>query len=194
MPPLMGGDPKIEVLQIIRHFCTLASYNINAQQNLKVFNQKIRKHFESFQTAIESSKPKFSKLKQPKAEESPNNGPASFFWSSTPARPASEEPSKKVENLYTITDLKNVVNSQKGKELEGYSPYSAFEQIAKQSQMNWKQHTTTLLHNVSQELTQLMSQISEEVFGRFAMLNAHVRYISTNLDSQSKPSKTTCKE
>lgn len=46
--PSSIDDEKIELLQSIRKFCTLVGSHIRADQNLKSFNHKIRKHFEVF--------------------------------------------------------------------------------------------------------------------------------------------------
>lgn len=108
---------------------------------------------------------------------------SSSFWKRS-SDPKSPPPSSKqdrggdVTNAFTILDLKTIVNSQKGKELDGHSPYSAFEYLVKRTQQDWKNHVISLVSNTSQELANLVIKLSEEVFGRFPNLRIQVRYLS----------------
>ncbi|KAJ3000968.1 hypothetical protein HDV02_000037 [Globomyces sp. JEL0801] len=182
LPPAVSGDGKIEILQTIRHFSTIVNYHINAQQNLKVFNQKIRRHYEVFRDAIISSKPKFI------CQSEKDSGTTSFWKkpdNSSPPRPSNNKStinaSPTRNNIksteFSLDDLRSIVNNQKGKELDGYSSYSAFEFMVKYSQQTWKSHATNLLVHVSKELQLLLNKLSEEVFGRFAVLKKQVKFL-----------------
>ncbi|KAJ3274056.1 hypothetical protein HDV01_003549 [Terramyces sp. JEL0728] len=174
LPPPIGEDGKIELLQTVRHFSTLVNYHINAQQNLKVFNQKIRRQFETFRDVILNGKPTLVVEKSP--QSSANGSPS--FWKRSDITPPSQKSSVSGRSFeITVDELRTIVNGQKGRELEGYSSYGAFEHMVKKFQHDWKQHATTLLINISSELSGLLTKLSEEVFGRFSNLKGQIRFI-----------------
>ncbi|KAJ3251282.1 hypothetical protein HK103_002552 [Boothiomyces macroporosus] len=165
LPPPIGEDGKIELLQTVRHFSTLVSYHINAQQNLK---------FETFRDLVMNGKPALVTDKSP--QSSTNGSPS--FWKRGDITPPSQKSSVSGRSFeVTIEDLRTIVNGQKGRELEGYSSYGAFEHMVKKFQQDWKQYATTLLINISSELSGLLTKLSEEVFGRFANLKGQIRFI-----------------
>jgi hypothetical protein len=175
LPPPPGADSKIELLQIIRHYSTLVSYHINAQQNLKVFNQKIKKHYESFKDAILASRPK---LVCSKSTSLPTSPITTSFWkrTSTPTdSPPKQSFSSNSPCSFTMEELKGIVSGQKGKELDGHAPYGAFEQLVKKSQTEWKSLVSILLGNVAAELDNLTGKLMQEVFDRFPNLRVHIR-------------------
>ena len=45
----------------------------------------------------------------------------------------------------TLDDVKRIVDSQKGRELQGYSPYGAFSFIVAQCQQEWDARATECL-------------------------------------------------
>ncbi|KAJ3353263.1 hypothetical protein HDU91_005915 [Kappamyces sp. JEL0680] len=175
MPPIPGGDGKIELLQTIRHFSTLVNYHINAQQNLKVFNQKIRRHYDSFKESVLQTRPKYIH----RDTAAPAAAPVSSggFWkrSDPPKVSPKSSPDNSSSQLLSLDDLKAIVNGQKGRELDGHSPYGAFEHLVKKSQTDWRAHALTLIANVSNELGNLLAKLCEEVFGRFPNLRVQVR-------------------
>lgn len=177
LPPSVSGDAKIELLQTIRHFATLINYHINALQNLKVFNQKIKKQFDQFKDTIHGTKPKFVQNK-PCQDTSPSASPSSLgsFWKRSEQPKESPVPkSNLLPNHYTLEDLKQIVNNQKGKELDGYSPYGAFEYLVKKSQLEWKSHIISLLNNICGELYALLTKVADDIFGRFPNLLGQIK-------------------
>ena len=171
IPPPIGGEGKIELLQTIRHFCTLVNYHIHSQQNLKSFHQKIRKHFEAFYEAIQCTRPE---LVQQKAK------PASTSLASTLLGFSKAEDPKKVKESglqYTLADLKQLVSQQRGRELDGMYSYGAVEALVTKCQDEWKTYSSQLLHHVSQELKNLLNGLGEDVFSRFENLHGQIRCV-----------------
>jgi hypothetical protein len=98
--------------------------------------------------------------------------------------PKESPTAKKNTSGYTINDLKQIVDSQKGKELDGYSPYGAFELLVRKSQNDWKQHVNTLLSNISNEILSLLHKLSNEIFGRFPNLNTQIKFCVDKLQGE----------
>jgi hypothetical protein len=166
LPPPIGKDYKIELLQTVRHFSTITNYHLQAQQNLKVFHQKVKKHYESLKENILSTRPTFSNedRKEP-----------SSFWKRS--NESVKPPKKDASNVYYLDDLRAITNNQKGKELDGYSPYGALEFVVKKSQQEWTVHVELCLQQVARELLHLSAKLSSEVFGRFPKLHSQIGMI-----------------
>jgi hypothetical protein len=163
LPPPIGKDYKIELLQTLRHFSTITKYHINSEQNLKVFNQKVKKHYEQFKENLLSTRPTFC------AEE--QKEPSSFWKkSSENVKPVKKDSS----NVLYLDDLKAISNNQKGRELDGYSPYGALEFIIRKSQQEWMHHIEICLQMVGKELLNLISKLTTEIFSRFPRLHSQV--------------------
>jgi hypothetical protein len=180
IPAPIGENSKLELLSALRHFATLVTYHINALQNLKVFNQKIRRHYEIFRDAVLATRPKFIHEKPSASLKDTVTSTASqFFWKKP------ETPSPKTAPLrdpstspltFSLSELRALVNFQKGRELEGYSPYGAFEHLVKKFQGDWRGYATTLITSVNAELANLTSKLTNEVFGRFSFLKGQVNF------------------
>ncbi|KAI8804707.1 P-loop containing nucleoside triphosphate hydrolase protein [Cladochytrium replicatum] len=60
LPPSVSPEnARIELLQMVRHFSTLVNQNISAQQDFKVFFQRVRAHFDEFMEAVSTTRPVF---------------------------------------------------------------------------------------------------------------------------------------
>jgi hypothetical protein len=93
----------------------------------------------------------------------PNSTSASLAPLGSPARPL------------TLSDVRKIIESQKGRELQGHSPYGAFTYIVSAFQEEWGQLAATLLMNVSNEVNHLIIKLVEDVFGRFVNLSGQVK-------------------
>ncbi|KAI9096930.1 P-loop containing nucleoside triphosphate hydrolase protein [Phlyctochytrium arcticum] len=60
LPPSLGDNSRIELLQMIRHFCTLVTYNVTAHQDFKQFYQLVRVHFDTFREGVANTRPLFA--------------------------------------------------------------------------------------------------------------------------------------
>jgi hypothetical protein len=103
---------------------------------------------------------------------------SSGFWFGSKGSNESPTPrAQTLPNTYSIDDLKQLVQSQKGKELDGHSPYSCFEHIVRKSQQDWKQFLQTLVTNVNNEISSLADKLGSEVFGRFPNLKTLIQVV-----------------
>jgi hypothetical protein len=174
----------------------MISYNVSAGQEFRTFYQKIRLHFENFKIQLNQSKPLFSMADV----EKNNNQKSSSLISSTlssvmPASWISDEQSKKTsssqssQQIYSpnekididihkpisLTALKKVIESQKGRELHGYSPYGAFSFIVHAFQEEWDDISLKLMKSVYLETQTLMEKVAHDVFGRFYILSSQTK-------------------
>ncbi|KAH6592521.1 hypothetical protein BASA61_004546 [Batrachochytrium salamandrivorans] len=262
IPPALGDNARIELLQMIRHYCTLVTLNINAQNDFKLFYQKVRGCFETLRDRIVATRPQFdlerkgysatsshssgngsgvhsgSDSNSPSQVIPPSTPPSSgrrdttaSSWSAAAAaassfslassismvipnrflstlgqnaqgsnspplvdplaskRTHSPRPAKSsawnasdaescqlnLRRPLTLGDLQRIVNAQKGRELNGYSPYGAFTFLVATCQGEWQKFAVECLTNVSQELGRLLFDLTEQVFGRFANLQSQLR-------------------
>ncbi|KAJ8322555.1 hypothetical protein O5D80_008660 [Batrachochytrium dendrobatidis] len=258
IPPALGENARIELFQMIRHYCTLVTFNINAQHDFKLFYQKVRKCFEGLRDQIVDTRPRFDlekkgysatvapgnftdsfkpdvndpplnvsniskqdtsspkkstpgasfslassfsmvipsmfvsnsnhtmssdsiKASTAKANDSGSNPYTQFHPPSLNSTPTSwntsvaEACKLNMRRALTLADLQRVVDAQKGRELQGYSPYGAFTFLIAACQEEWKRYAIECLTNVANELAQLLLDLTEQVFGRFANLQAQLR-------------------
>lgn len=189
LPALPGANLKIEILQAIRHFAVLVGYHVQAERNLKVFSQKIKRVYEGFRESVIQSRPGFAGNS---GGDKTTTAPASSaYWFSS--KSSNESPTPRVQtlpNTYSIDDLKQLVQSQKGKELDGHSPYSCFEHIIKKSQQDWKHLLQSLLSNINIEISSLAEKLGSEVFGRFPNLKTLIQVVIVNLTAEMQKKTT----
>ncbi|KAJ3113830.1 hypothetical protein HDU96_002872 [Phlyctochytrium bullatum] len=199
MPPPLGENPRIELLQMIRHFSTVLGYNLSAHQDFKGFYQRIRAHFETFRRALYSSRPVFaldrkhSSLSagapQPSSsltssvssaissvwntissdDKKRDSGKSPAVSSSTVGTKPSTAPHEDVQSIelnrpLTLSDVRRIIDSQKGRELQGYSPYGAFTFIVGGFQEEWNKYAVACLANVSHELHTVIQKLTDDVF------------------------------
>ncbi|KAI8912453.1 P-loop containing nucleoside triphosphate hydrolase protein [Gorgonomyces haynaldii] len=186
LPPPVNGDGKIELLQSIRQFSTLVNYHIHAQQNLKAFHQKIRRHFEIFRDTIVATRPRLISQKEEKSTTS-----ASSFITGTilGLGRSSEDIRKSVKkdnhpNAFSMADLQSMVSQQRGRELDGMYPYGALETLVTKFQEDWKAAAAHLVSQVSQELKNLITGLTEDVFVRFTQLQGLVRMVMNGFQAE----------
>ncbi|KAJ3034290.1 hypothetical protein HK097_004558 [Rhizophlyctis rosea] len=196
LPPALGDNARIELLGLVRHFCTLVNYSIQAQQDFRGFYQRVHRLFEEFRNNLAGSRPVFAIDKKPIPPSAPPTPsglisssississvlPSPFFSSSpaTPTKPTassdSDPPTINLKKPLTTNDVKKIIETQKGRELQGYSPYGAFTYVISQFQEEWEGHAVGLLQKVAEELGGLVGKLVEEVFGRFPNLSGQVR-------------------
>ncbi|KAJ3086674.1 hypothetical protein HK102_012735, partial [Quaeritorhiza haematococci] len=77
----------------------------------------------------------------------------------------------------STSDLLRIIESQKGRELQGMLPYGAFSFLISSFQRDWAKHAEACLVGISQELHVLLNKLTDEVFGRFSNLHSQVRLI-----------------
>ncbi|KAJ1570046.1 hypothetical protein HK096_004459, partial [Nowakowskiella sp. JEL0078] len=213
LPPQMSDNGRIELLQMIRGFCTLVNNNILAQQEFKTFYQKVRVHFETFKEQILNTRPVFvfDKTKIPGSlSHAAINGASSLMPSLPNLLPSflsglddskrkdslrGKSPEKNgvtyslqgqtltehgeildVKKPITMSDIRKVIDSQKGREMHGYSPYGAFAFIVTSFQQEWPKHSVQCLSSVSNELHLLIAKLTDECFGRFSNLQGQMRF------------------
>jgi GTP-binding protein EngB required for normal cell division len=172
IPPKLLGDPKWELLQSVREFTTLFKYHLNAGLGFKSFNQKIRRHFETYAEKMRETKPK---LIYSESKDYGNVGNFLFGKKGDDIANSSE---------FTISQVKAIVSSQKGRELDGMYSYNAFEAIVLKCQDSWKNLTIGLFQNISMELTTLVNGLCSDIFSRFLELNRQVRTTMNCLQSE----------
>ncbi|KAJ3017362.1 hypothetical protein HKX48_003571 [Thoreauomyces humboldtii] len=207
LPPSLGENSRIELLQMMRHFCTLVNYNITAHQDFKHFYQQIRKHFDAFREAVAASRPSFAmthqKGGQPVAPLSLSSSISSSIssvvgWGASAAGdmrrgtiPEMPKPGKAapppplpehseqpdVRKPLTVADVRRIIEAQKGRELQGYSAYDAFTYVVSVFQDDWAKHGQMCLAAVNHELHTLVGKLTEDVFGRFANMQGQVRFV-----------------
>ncbi|KAI8819361.1 P-loop containing nucleoside triphosphate hydrolase protein [Fimicolochytrium jonesii] len=204
LPPSLGENSRIELLQMVRHFCTLVNYNVTAHQDFKQFYQQIRKHFDVFREAVASTRPQFA-MSHGKGGVAPATAIASLSTSisssissvvgwgtgfdprraeipgnkqakkeSGPVPEATEVDSKKP---ITVHDVRRIIDAQKGRELQGYSAYDAFTYVVSMFQEEWAKDGQMCLAAVNHELHTLIGKLTDDVFGRFANLQGQVRFV-----------------
>lgn len=196
LAPALSDNPRIELLSLVRQFSTLIHQHITASHEYRIFYQKVRQHFEDFKVALGDTKPIFSMAD---IEKSPRSSllastlssvmPAGWVSNDDSARkPSPPTPTRiqgspvTIETLsldphkpMTCTDLRRIIDSQKGRELHGYSPYTAFSYLVSGYQEDWEKLSNKLMAAVSMELLNLMDQLNSEVFGRFFHLSSQVK-------------------
>ncbi|KAL2911200.1 hypothetical protein HK105_209351, partial [Polyrhizophydium stewartii] len=265
MPPAISQDSRIELLQMIRHFCALTTLSINAQSDFKTFYQRVRVHLEHFRERIAATRPKFALDKKglsatqppaghdgadasaagpaaarsqmlpqlprpsefgltglagaattslassismviprfggfgfsspspsPSASPSRPGSPADSASVPSPPRTAKPPPGQAGELLgrvdtrkpMTLGDLRRIIDSQKGRELQGYSPYSAFTFLVSACQEDWEKHAARCMAAVSKELAALVNELVDKVFGRFSNLQSQLRLFTQMFQAQ----------
>ncbi|KAJ3104555.1 hypothetical protein HDU97_009067 [Phlyctochytrium planicorne] len=207
MPPPLSDNSRIELLQMIRHFSTILNYNLSAHQDFKGFYQRIRSHFEQFRRAIYTTRPTFTlDRKHISTNQSVPSGSLtssvssaiSSVWStissddkkkdggkSAPSGPSKSQhipaqedgASTDLNRPMTLSDVRKIIEQQKGRELQGYSPYGAFTYIVSGFQDEWNKYAVACLSNISHELHTLIQKLTEDVFGRFVNLHGQVRFV-----------------
>ncbi|KAI8923099.1 P-loop containing nucleoside triphosphate hydrolase protein [Entophlyctis helioformis] len=212
IPAAPSENARIELLQMIRHYCALVTYNINAQHDFKLFYQKVRGHFEVWRDRVGSTRPTFdlerkgfnatavasvspssTQYSAPETKTSRSastSSSASAMASASAASPSSSWASRGSASLsngpielakldarkhLTLGDLRRIIDAQKGRELQGYSPYSAFTFLVSACQEDWNKHAAACMAAVSQELSILLTELTEKVFGRFANLQGKLK-------------------
>ncbi|KAJ3044369.1 hypothetical protein HDV00_002261 [Rhizophlyctis rosea] len=199
LPPALGENARIELMHMVRHFCTLVNYSIGAHQDFKYFYQKIHAHFEEFRANVAASRPVFAIDKKPPAPSTPSTPsgggglisssississvlPSPFFSSSSsstykPLPTTDTDSTTGVKKPLTTTDVRKIIETQKGRELQGYSPYGAFTFVISSFQEEWEKHAQGCLQAVSEELHALVAKLTDDVFGRFSNLQGQVRF------------------
>ncbi|KAJ3192762.1 hypothetical protein HK101_005998 [Irineochytrium annulatum] len=225
MPPPLGENSRIELLQMVRHFSTHLGYNLSAHQDFKAFYQRIRGHYESFRRALYATRPVFALDRKPtpatsslssamastSLTSSVSSAISSVLWSAsgmddskkkdaakhaagsgpngasvTSPTPVSKDAEITVDinRPLTLSDVRRIIDSQKGRELQGYSPYGAFTFIVSNFQEEWGKHAVACLSNVSQELHLLVQKLTDDVFGRFTNLHGQVRFVIQVVQSE----------
>ncbi|KAJ3159370.1 hypothetical protein HDU86_001688 [Geranomyces michiganensis] len=200
LPPSLGENSRIELLQMMRHFCTLVNYNITAHQDFKQFYQQIRKHFDTFREAVAASRPSFA-MTHPKGTQA-NAPPVSLSSSISssissvvgwgvgdgrrPDAAVAKQQAKQpipdaiepdIKKPLTVSDVRRIIDAQKGRELQGYSAYDAFTYVVSLFQDEWAKHGQMCLAAVNHELHTLVGKLTEDVFGRFANMQGQVRFV-----------------
>ncbi|TPX71072.1 hypothetical protein SpCBS45565_g01349 [Spizellomyces sp. 'palustris'] len=198
LPPSLGENSRIELLQMIRHFCTLINYNVTAHQDFKQFYQQIRVHFDVFREAVAATRPTFAmahKGGQPTAPPLSLSSSISSSISSVVGWGSSGDDARRkdipkhvkihsadtletdLKKPLTVVDVRRIIDAQKGRELQGYSAYDAFTYVVTAFQDEWAKHGQTCLAAVSHELHTLVGKLTEDVFGRFVNLQGQVRFV-----------------
>ncbi|KAJ3319684.1 hypothetical protein HDU76_000474 [Blyttiomyces sp. JEL0837] len=77
----------------------------------------------------------------------------------------------------TISDVRRVIEAQKGRELQGTLPYGAFTFLVAGFQEEWGRLVSVCLGNVANEVQALVTKLNDETFGRFVNLHGQVRFI-----------------
>jgi GTPase SAR1 family protein len=175
-PPVVSSNIQLELLQSIRHFSAVIGYHINAEQNLKVFVQKIRRHYEQFKCNILATKPMFIFPSELSLNEGSKQQPKSWFGSSSPSTTLNSPKLKQTPAAplkYTIADAESIIQSQRGKELDGY-PHSAITFLLKQSLAPWSHIQQELCQSVHADLNSLITKLSKDMFHRFPNLSKAV--------------------
>ncbi|KAJ3183982.1 hypothetical protein HDU85_001833 [Gaertneriomyces sp. JEL0708] len=195
LPPSVDENSRIELLHMIRHFCTLINYNVTAHQDFKQFYQLIRRHFDIFRESIAITRPTFAM--NMKGGQTPAHFTTSITssisssissvvgWGGSvasarqqPKPPSpSEEASIDTRRTFTVADVRKIIEAQKGRELQGYSAYDAFTYLVTVFQDDWARHGQTCLASVSHELNALVTKVTEEMFGRFVNMQGQVRFV-----------------
>ncbi|KAJ3297651.1 hypothetical protein HK104_000284 [Borealophlyctis nickersoniae] len=93
-------------------------------------------------------------------------------------QPAPVDPSEPLDpkKPMTTSDVRRIIEEQKGRELQGYSPYGAFTYVISAFQEDWGKHAQACMQAVSDELHALVAKLTDDVFGRFANLQGQVRF------------------
>ncbi|KAI8915267.1 P-loop containing nucleoside triphosphate hydrolase protein [Powellomyces hirtus] len=199
LPPSLGENSRIELLQMMRHFCTLVNYNITAHQDFKQFYQAIRKHFDAFREAVAASRPTFAMTQQKGGQAiAPSLSLSSSIsssisqvvgWGNSDGRrpdsasskqtktPLPESLEQDIKKPLTVADVRRIIEAQKGRELQGYSAYDAFTYVVSVFQDEWAKHGQMCLAAVNHELHTLVGKLTEDVFGRFANMQGQVRFM-----------------
>ncbi|KAJ3292517.1 hypothetical protein HK104_005215 [Borealophlyctis nickersoniae] len=199
LPPALGENSRIELLHMVRHFCAVVNHSITAHQDFKFFYQKIRQHFEVFRESVAATRPLFvidRKSAPPPSQASAGGGGGLTSsisssissvlptWGSDPKQQPPQRDMKKSVDLdpidpkkpMTLSEVRRIIEEQKGRELQGYSPYGAFTYVIAGFQEDWGKHAQACLQAVSEELHALVAKLTDDVFGRFANLQGQVRF------------------
>lgn len=194
LPPSLGENSRIELLQMIRHFCTLVNYNVTAHQDFKQFYQQIRKHFDTFREAIAATRPTFAMSPKP-GQPAPVASSLSSISSSISSvvgwgnaaddgrrkdvpkhpKPIADPTDVESKKPLSVIDVRRIIDAQKGRELQGYSAYDAFTFVVANFQDEWVKHAHACTAAVSHELHALVGKLTEDVFGRFVNMQGQVR-------------------
>jgi hypothetical protein len=95
----------------------------------------------------------------------------------TARKPVLEKIQVDIHKPLSISDLKRIIDSQKGRELHGYSPYGAFSHLIQAYQEDWSKLATNLLNAVALELQNLVQKIAKDIFGRFIHLSSQLKHL-----------------
>ncbi|KAJ3214590.1 hypothetical protein HDU67_001455 [Dinochytrium kinnereticum] len=113
--------------------------------------------------------------KKESAKASSSSVPSSAAKSQSSA--TEDNPGLELNRPLTLSDVRRIIDQQKGRELQGYSPYGAFTYIVAGFQEEWNKYAAACLSNVSHELHSLIQKLTEEIFGRFVNLHGQVRFV-----------------
>ncbi|KAJ3119581.1 hypothetical protein HK098_005317 [Nowakowskiella sp. JEL0407] len=200
LPPRINKEnARYELINLIRQFCSNVGNNISAHLEFKEFYQKVKGHFEVFKQNVMDTRPVFV-FDEKKAGGSSSSSLMPSLPSLLPSFLSSSDDSKRSSTLkqkqnsptspslnredlidvsrpISLSDLRMVIESQKGRELQGYTPYSAFEFMVLSFQKHWAKFAAQCVLNISSELHLLTSKLVDESFGRFANLQGKLRFI-----------------
>lgn len=139
IPSPVIGDPKLEVSSRIHNFCNLLSSHLAAEQKKKTFHQSLRKIYLNLKDRCSNARPVF----QQKSTKS-------------------QRELKDFENVLSIDDIRETVEKQRGRELDGWFSQNAVDILVADCQSDFLSHGITAVDSISREILALSVGLAED--------------------------------